>query len=199
MKQHSYCALRPTLGAMCELKRKPAQKLQKEQQSKRSLFDNGEMAVTLPPQPRFLPSNGFGGVTAPLAALPLGSTFRKDQLPPFWRFPKQWLPLLTKGQQGCFGQGPVRSIRRSLSSLAYQLLRKDPLTASLSVNSTTRCRRSSSCQLLMAPRTAIISSSWMIACCPLDVMASITFFSTSVLKKDSCSPGMLVTTPPRPL
>ena len=40
-------------------KRKPAKKLQKEQQSKRSLFDNGEMAVTLSPQPRFH-AVGFG-------------------------------------------------------------------------------------------------------------------------------------------
>ena len=48
-----YRALGPTLAAMCELKRKPAQKLQKEQQSKRSLSDNGEMVVTLPPRLRF--------------------------------------------------------------------------------------------------------------------------------------------------
>ena len=47
-----YCALGPTVAAMCELKRNSAQTA-KRKAGKRSLFENGEMAVTLPPQPRF--------------------------------------------------------------------------------------------------------------------------------------------------
>ena len=47
MKQHSYCAFGPTLAASANLMCKSTH-IQKSRQSSRTLFESGEMAVTLP-------------------------------------------------------------------------------------------------------------------------------------------------------
>ena len=145
----------------------------------------------------------------PLADLPLGSTFpmfgisKNSDYSSLDRISAGLLLLGTlsiqAGTSNLDSMSKIRSIRRSLSSLADQLLRNDPLTASLSVKSTTRRQLRSTFQLLRAPRTAIISSYWIMVRCPLDVMPSMTFSSTSTLKRDRYSPSMFMANPPGPL
>ena len=51
-KSTVYCALGPTLAAMCELKCKPAQKLQKEQEASALFLTMGKWRWHFP-EPRF--------------------------------------------------------------------------------------------------------------------------------------------------
>ena len=85
-------------------------------------------------------SEGFGGVNRPSATQPPGTTFPNDQLPLSWAVTTP-LDKTSAGLVwlGTHSMSKIMSIRRSLSSLADQLLTKDPPTALLSVNSTTRC------------------------------------------------------------
>ena len=174
-------------------------KTPKEKQSKRSLLTMRKWRWRFPHSRAFSPSEGFGGVTKPFATQPPGTTFPKDQLPPSWRFPKQWQPLLTKRQQGYFEWGPVRSKRKvkpcfNVKNHVHQTItvfigrptleERSPNSLALSEQHYTM----PTAFVLRAPRTAIISSSWMIVRCPLDIIALMTFFSTSVLKNDNCSP-----------
>ncbi len=84
----------------CAIQLKPPKR---KTQSSRSLFvkwgNGGDTSPTAALSP---PSERFGGVTGPSATQP-------DQLPPSWRFLRQWQPLLTKHQQGYFDWGPARS------------------------------------------------------------------------------------------
>ena len=54
----------------------------KKNSRQRSLFENGKWQWHFPHSRAFSPVWGLWGLTMPLAHLPLGSTFPKDQLPP---------------------------------------------------------------------------------------------------------------------
>ena len=145
----------------------------KSMQSSRTLFENGEMAVTLPTAALPPPFKALGvSLYAKLLQL-ANSTFTTGQLLLFQ--PLQTPPqfAVTRCHKNCSGVGPSLSklerqnplctwkmmlITLSLSSFADHLLRKAPRTASLSVNNTTRQALINLCHTLIAANTAITSS-----------------------------------------
>ena len=96
---NSYGAFGPTLAASVWTHVQIRSNQLKSPKKAAALFLSiGNGGDTSPP-----PSDGFGGVTRPSATQPPGTTFPTDQLPPSWRFLRQWQLLLTKHQQGYFG------------------------------------------------------------------------------------------------
>ena len=97
-----------------------------------------------------------------------------------------WLGTLSiqTGTSKSLSTWKMRLINLSLSSLADQLLRKAPRTASLSVDKTTRQVLIISFHPLTAASTAIISKSWMTVFWPFDIISSKVAVSTLTLKND---------------
>ena len=110
------------------------------------------------------------GSTSTLLALPKTMTTSLDKTSA--GFPWLRTRLIQLGWLNSASILRMTSMRRSLPPLADQLVRKDPSTASLSVKGTPEQGLIISRQLLGAPRTAIISSSWMMVHWLLDTMVS---------------------------
>ena len=117
----------------------------KKHAERRTFFENGEMAVTLPTQPRFL----LGASLLCWTSHSANSTFPTGPLPLSQILQTQRPFLLTKCLRGYFDSDRLRTLSiqtgtskslstwkmtliiLSLSSFADQLLRKAPRTASL--------------------------------------------------------------------
>ena len=142
------------------------------------LFENGEFAVILPPQPRFLPRFGLWGcppklsylasdfqishgLTLTLSAHSNSDTVSLDSTSEGLL----WLGTLSfqRGTSNSSSNWKMTLIVSSLFSFEFadHVLRKEPRTDSLPVNKTTRLVFSKLRQDFMAAKTAIISSGWM--------------------------------------
>ena len=112
-----------------------------------------------------------------------------------------WLGTLSihKGMSNPSSTSKMTLIMSSLLSLADHVLRKEPLTDSLSVNKTTFRDFRKLCHDLTAAKTAIISNSCMTVFCPLDIISSNVSLSTASPKKNKVFFDMSTTMPPRPL
>ena len=153
--------------------------------SSRTLFESGQMAVTLPTPALSPPFTALGmslhakllqlaGSTFPTGPLLLFQPLRTSSpfpatkcqrdysgLPPFLSAPQIGTLSIHTGMSNSSSTWKMRLIILSLSSFADQLLRKAPRTSSLSVNKKTRQALINFHQTLMAASTAIISSSWV--------------------------------------
>ncbi len=189
---NSYCAFGPTISASTNIMCNCATSLNSphKRQSNSSLSPSFFKTPTaaLPPPSRAL------GVSPSLQLHQPTGTFPTHQLPHSWRSLRQQQPLLTKRRQHCLDWGLVQS--KWVGQTLLQCWRWRPWDDRCPHWMTNFRGRD---QLLEAPTTAIISSSWMMVRWPEDIIEPTTFFSTSVLKKNSCSPAMLRTNPPRPL
>ena len=112
-----------------------------------------------------------------------------------------WLGTLSihRGMSKPSSTSKMTLIMSSLLSLADHVLRKEPLTDSLSVNRTTFRDFKKLCHDLTAARTAIVSNSCITVFCPLDMISSNVSLSTLSLKKNKVFFDMSTTMPPRPL
>ena len=156
------------------------------------------------PQPRFLPRYGLWGDH---------QSWSLDQrLPNFPRVHSDsfcsckncktsegllWLGTLSihKGMSKPSSTSKMTLIMSSLLSLADHVLRKEPLTDSLSVNRTAFRDFRKLCHDLTAARTAIISNSCMTVFCPLDMISFNVSLSTVSLKKTKSSLTCLLPCP----